>query len=78
MTTVEVFDCARRAYTVAAIKYVRTLRGLDLMSAKGLIDEVYCRCRSIRLEFISEAEGQAFHDQMTAYGFSCRFVVESP
>lgn len=75
MATVEVFDCKRRARTVAAIKYVRQLRGLGLAEAKCLIDQVYSGHRAIVLEFGSEAGAVDFVEQMGTMGFSCRFIV---
>jgi ribosomal protein L7/L12 len=72
MYRVEVYDCRRRAETIAAIKYVRQLRGLGLSEAKGLIDDVYCRCAPIRLDFDHEAEAVDFTERMAGFGFQCR------
>ena len=75
MGAVEVYDCERRARTVAAIKYLRELRGLRLAEAKHLIDEVYYGRRSVTLAFGSEDDAGAFADCMGSLGFRCRFAA---
>jgi ribosomal protein L7/L12 len=69
---IEIHDCARRANTVAAIKYVRQRRELGMAEAKHLIDEIYYGGRSITLEFASETEAGEFVNDMELLGFSCR------
>lgn len=72
MFDVEVYECERRARTVAAIKYIRQLRSLGLADAKHLIDEVYYGGRSVTLSFSSEVEAGTFADELRSMGFSCR------
>jgi ribosomal protein L7/L12 len=74
MAAVEVYDCERRARTVAAIKYVRHLHDCGLAEAKLLIDEVYCYRRPVVLEFGAQSEAELFADHMASLGFSCRSV----
>ena len=64
MATVEVYNCERRAQTVAAIKYLRQLRGLNLAEAKALIDAVYCHFRAVSLAFATDVDAGVFVQQM--------------
>jgi len=77
MVAIEVYDCWRRAHTIAAIKYVRLLREINLAEAKFLIDEVYFGNRSVRHEFTAEEEAREFSIQMESFGFCCRNVIST-
>lgn len=75
MFTVRVYDRERRARTVAAIKFVREVRGLGLAESLNLINEVYYHYRPVELAFASKPEADAFAQHMESMGFRCRFVV---
>lgn len=77
MCHVEVYDCHPKAATIAAIKYLRELRGLGLAEAKRLVDEVYYRHITIHFEFDNELDAAGFAEKMTGLGFQCRFGQRS-
>ena len=72
----EMYECERRAHTVAAIKYIRGLRGLGLAEAKSIIDEVYYIRRSVIFAFATEYEAGVVAEHMESLGFRYRIVDE--